>query len=47
MYIFSLESLAVCHHTEKFGDHGHFHKEDLMFLICNVMSRAYMIKVFI
>ena len=44
---FSGQTQDVCHHPEKFGDHGHFHRGDLMFLICNVMSRAYMFKVFI
>ena len=37
MRIYGWELLAICHHPDKFGDHGHCESGD-MFLICYVTS---------
>ena len=37
------EFLAVCHHPDKFGDHGHRESGD-MFLICHVTKPDHMFK---
>ena len=34
----------VCHHDDTFGDHRHYNSEDMMFLICHVVSHDYMVK---
>ena len=43
MQISGWESLAVCHHPDKFDDHGHCESGN-MFLVCHVTSPDYMFK---
>ena len=38
MRIYGRELLAVCRHPDKFADHRHCYRGDIMFLVCHVTA---------
>ena len=44
MQIYGKKLLLVCCHQDKFFDHRHCDRGDIMFLICHVTSRKHMFK---